>query len=806
MFNNYFKTATRNLWRHKTFSLINILGLSLSIACFTIITFYINDELSYDAIHADSKRIHRLLEVSSKQGEPTTKAQVSPRIGPESNKNFLEVEDVCRVFQIGFTVFEYKSESFNEEFYVFDKNFFNFFDFELISGDKATVLDDPTSVVLSESYVKKYFGNEPPIGKTLINRTNLGDFQLTVTGVVKDFPGNSHIKFNMLFPEKSLERIFTWYKGWESTDWNTNTWITYLKLSPDIDLNSLENKILNLATDNKQETAGLGYHLQPLEDIHFHSSQVEGGMNLSPGNLRYVYIFFSIGLLIILVACINYLNLSSVQIIKRTREIGLRRIIGARFQNLFSQFISESILLQGIVIILAITFLQLLTPLFNQIAGKSVGFLDINAWLLAGILIFVFLLVLFSGVFPLILLMKSKTSLFIRRQGGKGKLGLQKGLVVFQFVISTMLIISTAVIYQQLDYINNKDIGYDSEQMIVIEINSNNARRSEESIISDFKNLASVVNASASSRVPTEWKIYPKLNVADENGDIVISDAPFLGVDENFIDTYNIKLATGRNFSGTIVDTSAVIINQTAASLLGIDELEFETIDIVGGQIGSNNFTEDGYNPRVIGIIEDFHFQSLRQKIPPIIMGYKQNPIQNIDYFSVRMAPGNQQETIDPLKEAMKKYDPSPFEFNFLDTKLREFYTLDQTRGKLFLFASVVAVFIACIGLFAMTVFMIEQRIKEVGVRKVLGASTRSIVFLLSRQFSILLAISFVLAIPIAIYFSNGWLEDFAYRINISWKVLTGAVLITFLVVLSTIGYNTIKAAMTNPVDSIGHE
>jgi len=806
MFNNYFKTATRNLWRHKTFSLINILGLSLSIACFIIITFYINDELSYDSFHSDSKRIHRLLEVSSKQGEPTTKAQVSPRIGPESNKNFPEIEDVCRVFQLGFTVFEYKGESFNEEFYVFDKNFFNFFDFELISGDKATVLDDPSSVVLSESYVRKYFGSESPLGKALITKTNLGDFQLIVTGVVKDFPGNSHLKFNMLFPEKSLERIFTWYKGWESTDWNTNTWITYLKLSPEADLNSLENKILNLATDNKQETAGLGYHLQPLEDIHFQTGQVEGGMNLLPGNLRYVYTFSSIGLLIILVACINYLNLSSVQIIKRMREIGLRRTIGARFKNLFSQFISESLLLLGIVVILSITFLQLLTPLFNQITGKSVEFLNINTWLLSGILMIVFLLILFSGVFPLILLMKSKTSLVLRRQGSKGKLRLQKGLVVFQFVISTTLIISTAVIYQQLAYINSKDIGYDSEEMIVIEINSNSARRSEESIINDFKSQVSVVNATASSRVPAEWKIYIKLNVANENGEIVISDAPFLGIDENFIDTYNIRLSAGRNFSGTSEDSSAVIINQTAANLLGIDQLEFETINVVGGQAGSNNFTQDGYKPRVIGIIEDFHFQSLRENIPPMIMGYKQNPIQHIDYFSVRLAPGNQQKTINSLKTSMKKYDPSPFEYNYLDSKLGEFYAVDQTRGKLFLTASAVAIFIACIGLFAMTVFMIEQRINEVGIRKVLGASVGSIVILLSRHFSILLGIGFALAIPIAIYFSNSWLEEFAFRINISWTVLAGAVLITFFIVMLTICYNTIKAALTNPVDSIRHE
>lgn len=811
MFTNYLKIAWRNLRKHSIYSFINIFGLTAGLTAFLLIALYIFDELTFDTFHSDVNSIYRLIEhKTSPAGKQSDVVSVAYNLSEKAEKDFPEIELAGRFSMLGRVnvVNDENTNVFYEAYNLSDESFLKILDFPVLQGDLKTALKDPYTVVVTDETAMKIFGKKDVLGKTV--RTSEDSIPYRITAVV-NIPNNSHLEFNLLFSEASLysdQRNMQFL----SNDWTSNSFVTYLKLKKNAQPQQTANKIAALAQSHRESSANKSsFYLQPLKKIHFYSSDIEGDQGRQ-GNIMHMYVFGIVGLFVLLIACINYMNLTTARFAGRSKEIAVRKVAGAAKKNLISQFLSESMLVTVIALLLSFAAVKMVLPSFNAFTQKELTLgmqTDFRIWL--GIVAITILVGLIAGLYPAFFQSRLKPFLLLKNKihAGKGHLSLRRGLVVFQFSLSIIMIIATLVVHQQLKYVSNKDMGFSREQLLVVDINSGAVRRSAETIKTEYAKLAGVKNVSVTSRVPGEWKVIPKVKVKAPGQPEEGENMYYIAVDDKFLQTFEVSLTAGRNFSSaSLSDSSAVIVNETAAKMLGITEPAEQLIDIPSIDFSGNvSQLTRPFKARVVGIVKDFNFQSLREKIAPMVLAYQRNPVHNIDYFTARIQTGNVPALLKQMEDVLRTIDAGHlFEYNFLDKRWEAFYQEDQRRQVIFMSVAVLTILIACLGLLGLATYAAQQRIKEIGIRKVLGASVTSIVSMLSKDFLRLVLVAAVIAFPVAWWAMNNWLQDFAYRVNMQWWVFALAAFAALAIALLTVSFQAIRAALSNPVKSLRTE
>lgn len=805
MYTNYLKIAWRNLIRQKGFSFINIAGLAIGIATCLIIMLYIFHELSYDRYNDKADRIVRVVFKGFMGGGEMKEANVMPPVAKTLRNDYPEVLDATRIQTGGSPMVSFGEKTFKETDLAFaDSNFFQVFTVPLLKGNPKTALLEPNSIVISRKVAEKYFGSEDPIGKVLHFKSWKSDYK--VTGVYDEIPARSHFHFNMIAslitnPEE------------KSDSWMTSGYFTYLVLPEGYDYKTLEAKLpqvidkyaapqLNKAfgmsiQEFRKKGNDIGLFLQPLTDIHLRSDL--NGDLASHSDISYIYIFGAIAIFMLLVACINFMNLSTAGASKRAKEVGIRKVMGSMRSELIGQFLVESVLVTLIAFIISLLLVYLALPVFNNLAEAelSLAFLS-NIWLIPALLVFALFVGTFAGSYPAFFLSSFKPVAVLKGKflpSVSGGPSLRSSLVVFQFFISIVLIISTLVVHRQLSYIQTKKLGYEKEQVMVIH-NTWQLGESNDA----FKNLLSqdsrIVSLSSSSFLPAgntnfnNFSVYPD----DKVGQLV--KTPRHTVDHNYLATMGIELKQGRNFSKDLAsDSLGVIINETAAKAYGWEN------DALGHRItgtSDNNGTEISY--RIIGVVKDFHFTSLHDPITPVMMVLGNDRGNMILKIKTTDVSG----LISSVKS--KWTGEEPFSYSFMDERFNNTYRAEQKVGNILNIFAGLTIFVACLGLFGLAAFTAQQRTKEIGVRKVLGASVAGIASLLSRDFIKLVLIAIVLASPVAWYLTSRWLQDFAYRIDLSWWMFIAAGLASIAIAVITVSFQAIKAAVMNPVVSLRRE
>lgn len=801
MFRNYLKITWRNIIRNKAHTLINILGLSLGMACFCLLFLYIQDEWGFDRIHADANRMYRVIEQfdDPEQGIRRIGVVAGP-IGESMVQEFPEVEAATSLISFGQSVStigdSLNPQIFNERaYFIAQENFFDLFDFEVLAGDASSCLSSPSSVVLTTSTAKKYFGDENPIGK-VFNNNRAGNVQ--VSAIVADPPANSHLQFNFLLSHNML----TQQEGWRNViqSWDRNIHYTYLRMAEGHDISTLQAQLPAFQQKHRgDEWAQRSIELQPFLDIHFESGDVEFGPDHAPGNKAYVWVFMAICAFILIIGSINYTNLATARSMHRGREIGVRKVIGAHRWQLISQFMAEAIAIAIFAGMVAVLLAELSLGAFNELSGKEFELNIFSNQALGVSLLTVILLVgILSGVFPALFLSNLKPIRILKGELKTGNTGwrLRQGLVVTQFVLSIFMMIATGIVYHQLTFIQQAELGFDQSQKVVIDINSGSTRNNFQAIKTEFLKHPEVQKVSVTSRVPGEWKNIREITLKPRTGSSIDSmNSYFFCFDEDAIETFDMKIVAGNNFSGNVAtDSSAFLLNETAAKALGLDEPVGSLIDLPGLT----------YPIKVVGIVKDFHFRSLHQAIEPLAIGFRTNPIQSIDYFTCHISGNHIPSTIAHLTDVHNQFDPeTPIEYHFLDQQIDRFYQNDIRAGKIFALGALLTIFIACLGLFGLASFAVEQRSREISIRKVLGASVKDLLFLLSRQFALQVLLAFVIAAPLAYFFMADWLQNFAYKVNIHWGIIFGSGILSLVIALVTVSYRSAQAAMANPADTL---
>lgn len=808
MLSNYLKIAYRNLVKNKMFSAINIFGLAIGIASCLLITLYVVDELSYDKFHEKGDRIYRLNNDILYGGKDMRMAQTPDILAPTLKKDYPQVENYTRLFNAGAYLIKKPTVAnfIREENILFaDSTIFEVFTFPLIAGNPKTVLNEPTVIVISESAAKRHFGAENPVGK-ILNLDNRKDYK--VTGVMKDIPKNSHIKADFFISMKSLQ--YDWGNFLSNNHWS------YILLKEGTDPKSFDAKFEQVIAkyvdtqlkkvlgssiaELKKSGSTFKFWMMPMTDIHLKSTQSqELGGN---GNIEYVYIFSIVALFVLLIACINFMNLSTARASQRAKEVGVRKVMGSERGQLMFQFFAECILVSVIALFIALILVVGLIQFFNEISAKTLSISSLlNFKIVAITAIMPIIVGLLAGSYPAVFLSSFQPIQVLKGRFSLKGGSLRNGLVVFQFASSIILIIGTIIIYQQINFIKNKSLGYNKEQILII----NDAYVLEKQAVS-FKNEVLKINGiksgTLSGFLPTpsnrsngskwaEGHFDMKQGVMTQNWE----------VDYDYLKTFDMKLAQGRNFSKEFgTDSMGVIINETAAKNFGFGKNAINK----GILTLKGNFGNETETYRVIGVVKDFHFESMKSKIDAICMFLKTSS------GNVSFKLDKNTELAGTIKQIEKKWSQmapgQPFTYEFMDESFDNVYKNEQRIGKISLAFAILTILVACLGLFGLVTFVAEQRIKEIGIRKVLGASVMSILQLLSKDFLKLIIISIVMATPIAYYFMQKWLQDFEYRINIEWWVfvVTGAIAIA--IALLTVSYQAIKAAVANPVKSLKTE
>lgn len=794
MLKNYIITALRNIIRHKSHSVINILGLSIGFTACILILLYIQDELSYDRFHEQRDKIVRVIWESpeTKQGAAITPAPLAPALDEE----FPEIREVVRLHRYYNAILGVNDARFEETNFIFaDGNIFEVFSFNMIKGDPSTALRDPFTVVLTESKANIYFGDKDPIGEIILF-DNKNEF--TVTGVMEDLPHNSHLEIDFLGSFQSLEADI---RRQLIHRWGYSAFYTYLLLEDGASLHELEAKLPAFVANRIPggENIRRKLILQPLTDIHLYSSHIAWDIT-SHSDISYVYSFTAIALFIMLIACINFMNLSTARSSIRAREVGLRKVIGANRAQLIRQFIGETIIVSFIALIIAVALVELLLPHFNTMTGKNIS-VDYftNIQYVAAVIGLAVIVGLFAGSYPAFYLSGFEPVLIIKgsHPGGWKTSTLRKVLVVSQFGISIALIIGATIVYQQLEYMRTKHLGFDKEHIIVIN-NQMDERALEryELYKTEILRHPGIVNVSGSSNVPPS-RIGNHVEIRRIGKEL---DEPrnikMITVDYNYFETLGIQPISGRTFREEYgADRSeSFIISKKAARVLGVD-------DPVGAEVETDN---DWMQGNIIGLVDDIHFGSLHDTVEPLFFSMNPSWYYRI---SVRIRPDDIAGTLAHLESTWNNIAPEwPFQYWFVDQQLENLYRAEQQLGKIVWYFTGLAIFIACLGLFALASFMIERRTKEIGMRKVLGASVTAIIFNLTTTFTKLVIVANIIAWPVAYYFINRWLENFAYRIEVTAAVFVLAASVTLIIALATIGVQAYRAAQANPVESLRYE
>ncbi|OIN55769.1 hypothetical protein BLX24_28290 [Arsenicibacter rosenii] len=820
MFRNHVKIALRSLSRHKLYTSLNIAGLAFGLTCFLLIGLYLFDELTFDQQHSKQARIYRAIQYTKTPADEVTVAASSYNVSEQSPRHISDIENTARLVRLGRANMTNpaNNNAFQETVTLGNKGLLEVFDFETLDGDGKSALNEPNSVVMTEAFAQRLFQTSDVVGKT-VSLDFIPDKALTITAVLKNHPRNSSFDFNYLLSEETLNHLPRFQQ--QTSDWLSQSYQTFFLLKEQADPAIAAQKINALLAANAKPEPGtqVRYSLQPLADMHLYSQHITDGarngnvQSMVRGTLLYIRIFAIVALFVLLIACINYMNLATARAANRSKEIGVRKANGAFRSHLIGQFLTESLVVTAVAFLLAILAVNLVLPAFNEFTGKdlSLGFrTDYRIWLLAVTALVITSLL--SGSYPAFLLSRFSPLLLLKsvRFSNKSDLSLRKSLVVFQFTISVVMMVSTIVLYRQVRFANNKDLGFKKDLLLVVDINSGKVRNGAATIQAEFGKLPSVEQVSVTSRVPGEWKNIPLVKIKQEGSTREPQIAYILGVDEQFNQTFAVRLLKGRNFAG-LADSSSVILNETAAKALHIKEPSEQLIDIpamaFGGSFMPVYETNQSFKVRVIGIVNDFHFQSIREKIAPMVLAYQRNPVTTIDYFTARVDGHDIPATLAAMNKIMTGIDPAHLlEYHFLDDQLALFYQEDQRRETMLIWVSLATIFIACLGLFGLATYAAEQRIKEIGVRKVLGASTFSLTALLSGDFLKLVLIANAIAFPVAWWATNKWLEEFAYHIEVEWWMFLVSGLAAIFIALLTVSYQAIKAAMVNPVKSLRSE
>lgn len=799
MFLSYLKTALRNLWRNRLHSSINLLGLTLGISCCFILWLYIQSEWQYDMVYPNSKRIYRVIEEyqTPEQGKKQL-GRTSTALAPALQANFPTIEEAAFFLANGSSVVKIGSKKINDrDFRAVSPNVLKVFGWKLLRGDPNTALSAPQSAVLTKKTALKWFGTLDVIDKTFeFNRTR---GKVRITGLLDDLPHNTHIQFSMLL---SLPKT----KGWEKFlgRWSNRAGYTYLLLKDPGQAQKIAQQLPTFVA----KKGGKGWQnrtvrLQALSQAHFYSNDISSGMNdETKGNLFYLYAFIVVAIFLLVIASINYVNLTTAKSVYRAREIGVRKVMGAYRKQLIFQFLLESSLIALLAFIISVGVTEAVLPYFNDLAGKnfSIGWGNALSKLLHMFMITIGVGLL-AGIYPALVLSGYQPVFVLKSQvktSPKGLL-LRRSLVVSQFALSALMIIATLTIRRQLHYVQNKEMGFDKKQMMVIDINSSKVRRSFKAIKHELLKHPSITQVSTTSRVPGDWKNIAQLPVVRRGQNKTEAQEAFvLGADKDFLSTFNIQLIQGENFAGKDQsDSLKVLLNQVAARQLGVE---------TGDYVQSTDTTQK-FIAKVKGIVKDFHLQSLHNKISPVIIAYWNNPIATPDYITAKVNSQNIPALIAHAKKVNDQFDSdTPVELHFLDDQMQQFYYKEALTGQIFNIAAFITILIASMGLFGLATFTIQKRTKEIAIRKVLGASSIQLFTLLSKGYIKQISLSLLFAFPVGYYLMNYWLKDFAYRISIGVTVFiwaaTAAALVTFL----TIGYQTIIAARYNPVDSLRNE
>jgi putative ABC transport system permease protein len=815
MFSNYFKMALRNIRRHKVYSIINIVGLTVGIAGTILILMWLQYEFSFDRYHENFDRIYRLAsnwDAGKWQGRY---APSNHAVGPTMQKEYPEVVKACRFRPIwSGAVTQYNNKKFREEgiFYA-DQSVFDMFTFAMITGDPGSALATAHSVVITEDIAQKYFNRENPVGKTLKMAfqdwdvfgnsfvASNAELEATVTGVIKNVPRNSHFTFNMLL---SFETLYHYNKKQRGRWWGDLTNYTYLLIRKRSDPILLEKKFSKLiykhiGEDLKATKGKIEYFLEPLKRIHLYSD-VKWDIS-KYGSIAHVYTFSAIALFILLIACINFMNLSTARSANRAREVGVRKAVGAHRGNLINQFLGESFLLSIISLILALGLVELFLPIFRSLSGSDLTFnYLIDSQLLAAFIGLVLFVGFIAGSYPALFLSAFQPVRIFsgRLKSGAANAHFRNVLVVTQFTISIGLIAGTVIIFYQLNYMRHKDLGFNKERMVVLRILDDTVRQSIDTVKEELQNHSGITGTTVSSMPPGYGA---RSNVFLPQGFSLdrIQMMGSISIDSDFIPIIGLEVVAGRNFSSEIAtdQSKSILINQTAARQFGWD-------DPIGKSIRElNNWNT---TKTVIGVVRDFHVESLHHKISPLLI--ESEPSQ-YRFILIKIRSESLPETLSFLREKWKEFDPTEtFDYWFLDES-ESFtwqYQSEQRLSKMFSYFALLAIFITCLGLLGLASFTAEQRTKEIGIRKAMGASISSITLLLLRRFAKWILIANIIAWPIAYLAMNRWLQNFAYRINIGLGAFILAGTIVLVIALLTITLQAIKAARANPVDALGYE
>ncbi len=798
MLANYLKMAFRTIMKHKGYTLINLSGLAIGMACCLLILLFVQDELSYDTYHEKADRIHRLITDGEVAGSLSHFALAPFAAPPVFTQDIPEIESYVRILRLGRQqVVGYKEKTFEERgIFLADETFFQIFSHPFLAGDPGRALEEPGSVVITEETARRLFGDEDPIGKVL-------EFapvkNIHVTGVIRDVPRNSHFRFNYMISFKSL----TDQQMQGLNQWLSISGWAYLLLQEGADTASVQAKFADIVEKNTGEQArkfGLAvtYFLQRLTDIHLRS-QLQGEIEAN-GNITYVYVFSAIALFILVIACINFMNLSTARSANRAREVGLRKVFGAYRNSLVGQFLSESVLLALTGVILAAALAALALPAFNTFSGKemSAGAL-LKGVMPAGMLILIFFTGFFAGSYPALFLSGFQPVAIFRgtlARGSKGSL-LRKALVVFQFSISVMLIVGTMIVLDQITYMKNKPLGFDKEQVMVALVQSPETAKNYRAVKAELMQNPNIRSVSFSAVVPTRGGEL-RLMIPEGRSESETFDMYIMRCDFDFLDTYRMELLAGRPFSEEFTTDAeeAYIINDIAARKFGWTAEE---------AIDKELAFAEGRPGKIVGVIKDFHFQSLQRAIDPLALMIDE---QRLAFASMKINTLNVSETIAYVKDLWERLEQGrEFDYFFIDEEFASLYASEQRLSDILSFFAALAIFIACLGLFGLASFTAEQRTKEIGIRKVLGASIRGIVFHLSHEFVRWVLAANLIAWPVAYYLMrNHWLANFPYRISPRIPSFLLAGLISILIALVTVSFQVIRAALANPVESLRYE
>jgi len=824
MIKNYFKIAWRNIQRNKVSSFINIAGLSIGMACVILIVMYVQDELRYDKFFKHADHIFQVNMTTMDNGVvATTGGNTAPKVGPMLVNSFPEIESYIRIYRPGDVLVRYEENPTAENYFTeknvmgVDSDFLQVFDYRMQQGDAATCLQKPNSVVITEATAEKYFGTGNAMGKVLLLDNDRKPF--IVTAVLKNIPSQSSFRFDLLTPISAYaevkKRSWNWY-------WlQVNTYVKFRENAAvdKASITKLEAKFPAMVKEHVFESEGqsfeefikkggkLEYSLMPFTSVHLHANPMIVPARLTTlSDIKYVYIFSVIALFIIILACVNFMNLSTAQSATRAKEVGIRKVLGSVKGQLVKQFLAEAMIYSLIATLISLVLVLLLLKPFNEVAGKALEFTSLfnsNILLLiAGLCLITGLL---AGTYPAFYLTSFNPVSVLKGlklfKNNLGNLFIRNGLVVFQFTVSIALIISTMIVFQQLKYTRNKDLGLNKENVVVL-ANTKRLGNNEEVFRQELTKQPGIIDASISSSIPTKGNFgddyVPEPTETDKPLLKEIGLSSFM-VDNDFIPTLKMTVLQGRNFSREFSDSASVILNETAAKIIGWK-------DAIGKYLA---YPGNDQRFKVIAVVKDFNVASLRETVEPFALFHTSSKTYglNSSYISIRFQPGNINDRLKELEAKWKSFAAStPFDYSFLDNEFDSLYRSEQRMGSVFSIFTFLSILVACLGLFGLSVYTAERRKKEIGVRKVLGATVQSVVTLLSKDFLKLVLLSAIIAFPAAWFSMHKWLQDFAYRISIGWSVFIIAGFSALIIALLTISFQAIKAAIANPVKSLRME